>query len=418
MLFSAFAGKGSPLTERLYYHDSFVKEFDATVVSCEPDGARWKVLLDRTAFYPTSGGQPHDIGMLGGANVVEVSDAESHIVHYTSAELPAGPVRGRIDWARRFDHMQQHTAQHLLSAAFIELFALPTVSFHLGESICTIDLKTPSLTQKQLDDAERRTNAIIFEDRVVEIRFGTAEELAAAGIRKSVDRDGVLRAIRVEGFDFQPCGGTHLERTGQAGLILLRKLEKRREGVRVEFVAGARALAVARRDYATLTEAATLLTCGLPEVPGSIAKLTEERRESQSAVRKLEERLAGLEASKLLANVTAAPAGASGATARLVSEVIENASPAYVTLLAAKLAAHGDAQSPVVALLADAGSGHVAFAQSKGAAHDMGALLRGALAAFAGKGGGAKDFAQATLTDRSRGRDFLDHATRALLGAS
>lgn len=402
------------MTERLYYRDSFVKEFDANVVSCERDGERWKVVLDRTAFYPTSGGQPHDLGTLGDVAVVEVSDAENHIVHYTSAELPAGRVRGRIDWARRFDHMQQHSAQHLLSATFIELFALPTVSFHLGEFLCTIDLKTPSLTQKQLDEAERRTNAIIFEDRMVEIRFGTAEELAAAGIRKSVDRDGVLRAIRVEGFDFQPCGGTHLERTGQAGLVLLRKLEKRRDGVRVEFVAGGRALAAARRDYATLSEAARLLTCGLPEVPSNIAKLAEQRREVQSAARKLEERLADLEASRLLAGSSAASAGGANSNTRTVSAVIDDASPAYVTLLAAKLAAHGDASTPVVALLADAASSHVAFAQSKGAPHDMGALLRGALAAFAGKGGGAKDFAQATLADRSKCRDFLDHAMHAL----
>ncbi|MGA8037657.1 MAG: DHHA1 domain-containing protein [Candidatus Acidiferrales bacterium] len=402
------------MTERLYYHDSFTKEFDAKVVSCEPDGERWKIILDRTAFYPTSGGQPHDLGTLGDIPVVEVSDEEGRIVHYTSADLPAGPVRGRIDWTRRFDHMQQHTAQHLLSAAFVELFALPTVSFHLGELICTIDLKTASLTQEQLDEAERRTNAIIFEDRLVEIRFGTAEELAAEGIRKSVDREGVLRAIRVEGFDFQPCGGTHLARTGQAGLVLLRKFEKRRDGVRVEFVAGGRALGVTRRDYATLSEAATLLTCGLPDVPGSVVKLSEERRERQSTVRKLEERLADAEASRLLADSTAAHAGGSEASTRTVSAVIEDASPAYVTLLAAKLAARGDASAPVVALLADGASGRVAFAQSKGAPHDMGGLLRVALAAFPGKGGGAKDFAQATVTNRSQCRNVLEHASRAL----
>ena len=203
-------------------------------------GSRWKVTLDRTAFYPTSGGQPHDLGALGSAQVTEVADAETHIVHYTSAEVPVGPVTATIDWARRFDHMQQHTAQHLLSAAFIELYKIPTISFHLGEELCTIDLATPTLTQAQLDAAERRTNEIIFEDRIVEVRFGTADELAQLGVRKSVDREGLLRAIHVAEFDFQPCGGTHLSRTGQAGLILLRRAEKRRDATRVEFVAGGR----------------------------------------------------------------------------------------------------------------------------------------------------------------------------------
>ena len=213
------------MTERLYYHDSSLCEFDAQVISCEQEGGRWKVVLDRTAFYPTSGGQPHDLGTLNGVPVIEVADAEENkVVHYTTAEVPAGAVHGEIDWARRRDHMQQHTGQHLLSAAFIELFQFPTVSFHLGKEISTIDLEATVIVPRHLEEAERRVNEIIFEDRPVVIRFGTAEELAEAGIRKKVEREGMLRAIEVEGFDRQPCGGTHLERTGQAGLLLIRKL--------------------------------------------------------------------------------------------------------------------------------------------------------------------------------------------------
>jgi alanyl-tRNA synthetase len=396
------------VTERLYYHDSSVKEFDANVLSCEQDGARWRVVLDRTAFYPTSGGQPHDLGTLGDVQVVEVADAEDHIVHYTSAALPAGPVRGRIDWPRRFDHMQQHTGQHLLSAAFIELFGIQTVSFHLGEEICTIDLKTPSLTQQQLDSAERRTNAIIFEDRVVEIRFGTADELTTAGIRKSVDREGVLRAVHVDSFDFQPCGGTHLARTGQAGLILLRKAERRRDGFRVEFVAGGRALATARRDHATLSEAAALLTCGLPEVPSGVEKVLEERRARQSSAKKSEDRLADLEATRLFSESVVT------AGTLVVSSVLDEATPSYLALLAAKLAAHANASAPVVVFIGERATGHAAFAQAKGSPHDMGSLLRGALTAIPGKGGGGKDFAQANLADPAKTKEFLERAVRAL----
>ena len=190
------------MTERLYYHDSFLREFDAQVIACEPEGDRWKIELDRTAFYPTSGGQPHDTGKLGDAMVLEVADAENHkVVHYASAAVALGPVRGQIDWTRRLDHMQQHTGQHLLSAAFIELFQFPTVSFHLGAESSTIDLEATSLSATQLEEAEKRTNQIILEDRLVTVRFGTAEELAEAGIRKKVEREGILRAIEVEGFD-------------------------------------------------------------------------------------------------------------------------------------------------------------------------------------------------------------------------
>ena len=161
------------MTERLYYHDSFLREFDAQVIACEPEGDRWKIELDRTAFYPTSGGQPHDTGKLGDAMVLEVADAENHrVVHYASAAVALGPVRGQIDWTRRLDHMQQHTGQHLLSAAFIELFQFPTVSFHLGAESSTIDLEATSLSATQLEEAEKRTNQIILEDRLVTVRFG------------------------------------------------------------------------------------------------------------------------------------------------------------------------------------------------------------------------------------------------------
>src|ERR1700758_4544490 len=227
-------------TERLYYHDSFLREFDAQVISCENEGERWKIVLDRTAFYPTSGGQPHDTGKLGDVPVVEVADVEHKVVHYASAAIPVGPVHGVIDWPRRIEHMQQHTGQHLLSAAFIELFGFQTASFHLGKEISTIDLNTPAVKAKHLEKAERRVNEVIFEDKPVVIRFGTAEELAEAGIRKKVERGGVLRAIEVEGFDRQPCGGTHLETTGQAGLLLFGKLERRRDECRIEFACGFR----------------------------------------------------------------------------------------------------------------------------------------------------------------------------------
>ncbi len=406
--------KGTDLTDRLYYHDSFLREFDAMVVSCTPEGPRWKVILDKTAFYPTSGGQPHDLGTLGDARVVEVVDAPSataaagsevsnpgdphHVVHYATAEVPAGPVHGQIDWPRRLDHMQQHTAQHLVSAAFIELFGFQTVSFHLGKEISTIDLAAPSVVPRQIEEAERRTNEIVFEDRPVVIRFGTAQELAESGIRKKVEREGILRAIEIDGFDRQPCGGTHLASTGQAGLILLRKLERSRERWRIEFLAGYRALTAARSDFAALTQAATQLSCALQDVPAGIAKNIEDRRANSSTVKRLEERLATVEARALLQQNPHTPSAV-----RLIAATPPDATPAYLALLAAKLTA----EKNVIALLASRESGHIVAARSSDLPQDIGTILRESLKELGGKGGGAKHFAQGALPNPTQADTFL-----------
>ena len=303
--------------------------------------------------------------------------------------------------------MQQHTGQHLLSAAFIGLFKFPTVSFHLGREVSTVDLDAPSIVPRHLEEAECRVNEIIFDDRPVVIRFGTAEELAEAGVRKQVDREGVLRAIDIEGVDLQPCGGTHLARTGQAGLLLIRKLERTRDRWRIEFC-GYRALAAARTDFATLTQAASLLSCGLPDVPGILTKTIEERRALHSSVKRMEERLAKLEAQRLAAK--SAEAGPGGV--RVICEALEEATPGYLGLLAARIVSTGEA----VALLVSRETGHIVFAQSKGLGGNMGTLLREMLKEFGGKGGGPKDFAQGSIPDASRAADAIDFARRLMKG--
>jgi alanyl-tRNA synthetase len=431
---SAYSSKkGTAVTERIYYHDSTLREFDANVISCEREGDRWRVILDRTAFYPASGGQPHDIGRLGDVEVLEVADAVPQVaassavapdadtmrevVHYTSAAIAMGPVHGKIDWDRRIDHMQQHTAQHLLSAAFIELFGFQTKSFHLGRLTSTIDLEAPAILPSHLEEAERRTNAIIFENREVVVKFGTAEQLAQAGIRKKVEREGVLRAIDIEGFDRQPCGGTHLARTGQAGLLLIRKLERRRDSWRIEYVAGYRALTVARSDFAALSQAAAALTCALAEVPAGIAKWSEERRASQSSAKRMEERLAQHEARAMLARQGMNQAGDSSPSPRIVSAVLEDATTNYLGLLAAKLVVEAN----VIALLAGRAGGHVVFAQTKGStadppsnSNDMGKLLRETVQEFGGKGGGSKDFAQGSIPNASEAAKVVQRAQDVL----
>jgi alanyl-tRNA synthetase len=400
------------MTERLYYNDSFLKEFDATVLSCAKDGDRFRVVLDRTAFYPTSGGQPSDTGTLGDARLVEALDDETSqsakpdVLHFTDHAVSVGPIHGKIDWERRFDHIQQHTGQHLLSATFIELFHMPTVSFHLGRETSTIDVTGANLDAKQMEAAERRTNEIIFEDRAVNIHYGTAEELAAAGVRKQVDREGVLRAIEIEGFDRQPCGGTHVARTGQVGMILLRRLEKVKQNWRVEFVCGYRAARAARTDATSLGEAARLLSCGPGEVPTMVARALEERQEGHRARQRLTGELADVQA--LMVLTTARPAGKPGDPG-IVLRVLDEPDASYARMLATKVVEHGR----VRALIGTRG-GHVIFAQSVGLDGDMNALLRESLAAAGGKGGGSKDFAQGSISEAGRVEEILAKAADKL----
>src|SRR5712692_11057922 len=292
-------------TRRLYYDDSYQREFSAQVLSCEPElhgsTPAWGVVLDSTALYPTSGGQPHDLGKLGDANVLDVRDEGEDIVHVVDRQLPLGSVQGCVDWARRFDHMQQHTGQHLLSAMFQERYGRPTVSFHLGSDVCTIDLCGPEPTEEILEGAERAANQAISEDRAIAVRYGTAEEFAGLGVRKEVQRSGILRAIEIEGAELQPCGGTHVKSTAQIGIILVRRCAKMRQDWRVEFVCGRRAARVARHDFQLLHKAAELLGSAPDDVPVSVERAITERDGHFKTLKSLWQRLAELEAAAALA---------------------------------------------------------------------------------------------------------------------
>ena len=396
-----------PGTERLYYRDSFLREFDARVLRVEAgEGGRCGVVLDRTAFYPTSGGQPHDLGALGDSAVEDVRENDAGEVVHVVARAPVGTaVRGTIDWPRRFDHMQQHSGQHLLSAAFVRLFTVPTVSFHLGRDICTIDLEAASLGPQQLEQAEELANRVIFEDRPVQIRFASPGELEAQGMRKAPARQGELRLIDIEDFDRCPCGGTHVARTGQIGLVLLWATENLRGQVRVEFVCGGRALAAARGDYKHLQEAARLLTTGAAELPAVLRKQQEEQRAARQAHGETLERLAELEAGVLLA-----AAEAIGGR-RLLVKVFEGAEADYLRRLGARLVREPNVQ---LLLAAKSPAAAVVFAQSPGGPADMNALLRETVGALGGKGGGSRDFAQGVLPEAARVEEALTEARRRL----
>jgi Alanyl-tRNA synthetase len=400
-------------THRLYYDDSFQDSFEAQVLSCEPlaeaeddgFGPRWGVVLDRTLLYPTSGGQPNDLGKLGEANVLDVLDHGDRVVHVVDRPLMVGHTDGCIHWPRRFDHMQQHTGQHLLSAVFQERFGLLTVSFHLGETVSTIDLRGPQPSQAVLEGAARAANAVIFEDRDITVRYGTAEEFAARGVRKEVDRKGILRAIEIAGIDLQPCGGTHLRRTGQLGLILLRGWTKIRQDWRVEFVCGGRAEATARRDAELVAQLSAQLRCAPHDLNSSVERLLRERELSAKRIKALLPKVAESDASMLFAASVVNDNGT-----RVIAKVLESVEADYLLHLATELVKEENVQ----VLLADGETGNVLFAQTPGKPGDMDALLKQVFTQVAGRGGGSKDFARGHLTDATHSRRAIDLAKTLL----
>jgi alanyl-tRNA synthetase len=390
------------MTDRLYYRDSFLYDFDAEIRE-SLENPRPALILNRSAFYPTSGGQVHDTGTITIADsnqnlrVTEVAETEDgRVVHYLEAPVgefhrndlqPGTRIRGQIDSTRRRDHMQQHSGQHVLSAAFVRLFAIPTVSFHMADDYCSIDLDTPTLTKDQIEAAERMANKIILENRPVEIRFVTREEAAKLGLRKIpvADRDE-LRIIDIRDFDLSACGGTHVNQTGQIGCVLLRKVERVRQGWRVEFVAGQRAVATARRDFTALTEAAAMFSAHIYDVPQQVRKSLDEIRTLRKQAVQSQEELATAQASALLAETPEANAR------KLIVRTFADRDLNSIKLLAQKLTRL--APNAVALLATTSPQPSLVFAQSPGQPFDMGALMKETVAKLGGRGGGTKDMAQ------------------------
>jgi alanyl-tRNA synthetase len=276
------------VTERLYYSDCYLASFHARVVATEDAGRR--VYLDQTAFYPASGGQPFDLGTLGGARVVEIVDEDDRVAHLLASPLAkAAEVAAEIDWTRRFDHMQQHTGQHLLSAVFEELYSLPTLSFHMGAETSTIDIGAASLEPAKAERVEERCAELV--GRALPVRISFEDAAGAEGLRKESKREGMLRIIGIEGVDRSACGGTHVRSTAEIGPMFIRKIEKMRGNVRVEFVCGGRALKHARSDYRTLAEVGRILSAPFERAPELIAAQAERIKVAEKAAQKLESEL-------------------------------------------------------------------------------------------------------------------------------
>ena len=376
------------MTERLYYTDAGCRRFEATVVACRPVDAgagRFAVVLDRTAFYPTSGGQPFDTGTLGAARVVDVIDEDTTVVHVTDAPLVEGAgVEGAIDWRRRFDHMQQHTGQHVLSAAFDRLFDNRTESFHLGVDACTIDLAREA-SAAQVADAVAEANRIVWDDRAVEVRFVSSDEAAALPLRKAPAREGRLRLVEVADFDLSACGGTHVPRTGGVGVITVSRWERFRGGSRVEFLCGDRV----RRRFDAWRDALAATMTHLSVAPGELAdaveRLQSDNKALQRALRDVRERLAAFEARALVER------GTRLGTRIVVVEVVPDADATALKAMATAAAREAGA---AVALFGAGTPALVVTARHADAGVDAAAVLKALVAKFGGKGGGRPDLAQ------------------------
>jgi alanyl-tRNA synthetase len=370
------------MTTRIYYTEPYRRTFDATVLTADPVDGRLHVTLDQTAFYPTSGGQPFDTGTLGGAAVVDVVDREDGaITHVVSGGLKAGEVvAGEIDWARRFDHMQQHTGQHVLSAAFDRLFGVRTESFHLGQLSATIDLAR-EVSAAEITKAEDDANRVVWDDRPVAIRFASAEEAAAMPLRKESGRTGALRVIDIEDYDLSACGGTHVERTGAIGVIAIGGAEKFKGGSRVEFLCGGRALERFRAWRGALAAMQKHLSVPPGDMAASIEKMQDEAKALQRVMRGFQEKLAAHEAEALLAS-----------GARLVVAALDGwDAHGLKSIATAATAANPEA---VIALFTTASPSQVVIARGSKARVDAGALLKQLASQFGGKGGGKPDLAQ------------------------
>lgn len=367
-------------TERLYYRDPYLRRFDAIVSGVEGD----RVYLDSTAFYPASGGQPSDRGVLDGAEVIDVIDEGDRIAHVITGPAPSGAVGGEIDWRRRFDHMQQHSGQHLLSAVLVELLDIPTLSFHLGEEVSTIDVGAASIDAGGIARVQERANEVVFENRPIGISFEHASE--AQDLRKPSEREGELRIITIAGLDRSACGGTHVRTTGEVGLISIRKLDKIRGNLRIEFLCGMRAARRARADFDALSKISRAFASSLDASPDLVESQIARGKELEKSVRRLTLEMARYQGRDLYSATAPDDAGIRRVVLRepITEELRARAQSFTAQPKAVFLAWWEDPPSVLLAASPDSGV-------------HAGERVKFAVTANGGRGGGAANIAQGSV---------------------
>ena len=373
------------MTERLYYPDPYLREFDADLVDTVSHEGRTALVLDRSAFYPTSGGQPCDAGRFADVRVLEVVEDEAgRVLHVVDRAPSATRLHGAIDWTRRFDHMQQHTGQHVLSAAFAGLFGVRTESFHMGADYSTIDLAR-EVSPAEIAKAEDEANRIVWEDRPVTIRFAAAEEAAALGLRKESKRGGTLRLIDVDGFDLSACGGTHVSRTGAIGIIATSAVERFRGGSRVTFLCGGRALAGFRGLRDAVAGSVRALSVLPAELPSAIERLQTDGKDLRRQLKDLQTKVAVHEADALADSAEPIAAG------RLVAAVMPGWDAAGLKTIASRIV---ERAGYVAVLVSSPAPASMVVARAGDVALDASAVLRALVSRHGGKGGGRPEMSQ------------------------
>jgi alanyl-tRNA synthetase len=388
-------------TERLYYDDPYLLEFDAGVLDRIPLQDRFGILLDRTAFYPTGGGQPNDLGTLNGIPVLDVYEDEPSgaVFHVVPEAVSGSAVHGVIDAERRRDHMQQHSGQHVLSQVFVELFNWPTISFHLGASASTIDLPADALTREQAARAEDLANRIVRENRPVAVRYVNSENIDEAGLRKPTERAGDIRVIDISGFDKSACGGTHVRMTGEIGPILITRIERAKKQTRLEFLCGGRVLRYARDANRILESISQTISAAPMDTANGVKMLWDDHQSSRKRIEELESKLLDVEAAEF-------PVHHGLAIGAFKGRGIET-----IKLLAQKICT----RPGVVALLADESDQiRVVFARSADRPVDVASLLKRTLEQFGGRGGGRPHLAQGGGLTASNAEEILDWTKQAV----
>ena len=385
-------------TRRLYLEDAYLAEFDADVLERTERDGRPAVVLDRTAFYPESGGQPWDTGTLGGAAVLAVIDLDGVILHVLDKAIEAGPVHGRVDWPGRFDRMQQHTGQHVLSQAFWEVLKGETRSFHLGPEVSTLEIGLAAAADADLDRVEDRANTVVWEDRTVKTYFVPEEKIGEVPLRRPPKKQGLLRVVEVDGFDYSACGGTHVRRTGEIGLVRLGPAEKIRGNLRFDFLCGGRALRDYRQKDRAVRKLAGAFSCAASGVAAHVERLGAEHKALKKRARKLEERLAAFEAGEI---VRSAPG-------RVIAGVLDDRTPDEARFLALNVIKGGE--FAVAYGAPGEGQGHLIVARSDAFKADLRGLVPVIAAVVPAKGGGGPSLIELVFPDKERLREAVDAA--------
>jgi len=389
-------------TKRLYFEDAYLKEFEARVVGRTAIEGNAAVLLDRTGFYPEAGGQACDRGTINGIAVLRVIEDGNEIVHVLERAVEADTVQGRIDWPRRFDQMQQHSGQHILSQAFFEVVRGTTMSFHIGEDVSSVEIGVPKISDEDLDKVEASANAVVFEDREIKTYIVPEDRIATVPLRKPPKKTGSIRVVEVSGFDYSACGGTHCRRAGEIGLIKVIKTDRIRNNLRFEFVCGGRAL----RDYdeknRSVRQAAAFFSVAERDVVATAGKSLAEMKALKKRARKLEERIASYEASEII----------QGARGKVVQILFEDKSPDEVRFLALQIihdaerivlfGAHGDTQS------------HIILAAPEGLGLDVRTLIPAVSGVIQVRGGGSPSLVELVTTEKGKVGPALDAVKKFL----